>query len=63
MSKHKKMVQTETHTIVMNNGIELTLTVVDDGTYTNATMVVNNEMEILSGSQLSHVGGRPKHPK
>ena len=62
MSKHKKMVQTETRTITMNNGIVITLTVTDDGTYTNGTMTVNNEMEILVGTQISHVGGRPKNP-
>lgn len=44
--------------IVLDNGIEATLTVVDDGINTSVTTYVEN-MIIVSGASLSHVGGRP----
>lgn len=51
--------QIETRIIEMGNGIKVTITVSDDGNITNAYMYVE-EMEILVGNELNHVGGRPK---
>lgn len=54
--------QTKTKTIEMDNGIKVTLTVTDDGYTTNATMSTEN-MNVLVGTAVSHVGGRPSNPQ
>ena len=48
---------TKQKVIGLDNGIKVTLTVVDDGTNTSVTTFVEN-MIIVSGTSLSHVGGR-----
>ena len=49
---------TKQKTIELANGIKATLTVTDDGINTSVTTYVEN-MIIVSGTSLSHVGGRP----